>query len=268
MADVDTPTVHVPSPPPGLAEPIAVDPPAHHAPELEDPSPTKRQRSYQQLKRVPDDEAPDTRGASGSGGPVPLLPLAGDEPPVPSSGEEDSEESTVPYDDAEYCDLYLDEHSAVWSQLDEGRRVCAVASSFSTPLLREEEVDVCQLRTPHCLLASSSDATEAAYAATRGKPRTRAQLNRARKEATTTDLRMYSKQFAQAKQLEYESWKGNEVFDLVDLRCTPCKNFVTGRWVLTVKRTRDGEFSKAKARWVLRGFQDKQPALDSVWLVK
>ena len=50
----------------------------------------------------------------------------------------------------------------------------------------------------------------------------------------------------------------NEVFDLVDLRHARCKNYVTGRWVLTVKLDKDGKFQKVKARWVLRGFQDKQ----------
>ena len=33
---------------------------------------------------------------------------------------------------------------------------------------------------------------------------------------------------------------------------------VTGRWALTLKRDKDGNFLKTKARWVLRGFQDKQ----------
>ena len=33
---------------------------------------------------------------------------------------------------------------------------------------------------------------------------------------------------------------------------------MTGHWVLTVKRDRDGKFQKRKARWVLRGFQDRQ----------
>ena len=50
----------------------------------------------------------------------------------------------------------------------------------------------------------------------------------------------------------------NDVFDLVDIRQFKPKNFVTGRWVLTVKRDRDGKFQKCKARWVLRGFQDRQ----------
>ncbi len=35
-------------------------------------------------------------------------------------------------------------------------------------------------------------------------------------------------------------------------------NYVTGRWVLTLKWDKDGNFIKCKARWVLRGFQDKQ----------
>ena len=36
------------------------------------------------------------------------------------------------------------------------------------------------------------------------------------------------------------------------------KNYVTGRWVLTIKTDKQGNFLGAKARWVLRGFQDKQ----------
>ena len=71
-------------------------------------------------------------------------------------------------------------------------------------------------------------------------------------------MRAYTKQFAEAKKAEYESWKDNEVFDLVDLRKTYCKSFVTGRWVVTFKRDKEGKFLKCKARWVLRGFQDRQ----------
>ena len=36
------------------------------------------------------------------------------------------------------------------------------------------------------------------------------------------------------------------------------KNYVTGRWVLTIKTDKQGNFLSSKARWVLRGFQDKQ----------
>ena len=87
-------------------------------------------------------------------------------------------------------------------------------------------------------------------------PLTKKQL-KAQKEANATDLRNFSKQFKEAKLLEYESWKENEVFELVDTRNVHCNNWVTGRWVLTVKRDKEGNFQKCKAGWVLRGFQDK-----------
>jgi hypothetical protein len=63
---------------------------------------------------------------------------------------------------------------------------------------------------------------------------------------------------AKAKQDEYKSWVDNDVFELVDLRKVKCRNFVRGRWVLTVKRDKDGNFLKCKARWVLQGYLDKQ----------
>ena len=50
----------------------------------------------------------------------------------------------------------------------------------------------------------------------------------------------------------------NEVFNPVDLRKIKPKNYVTGRWVLTIKTDKQGNFLKAKARWVLGGFQNKQ----------
>ena len=56
--------------------------------------------------------------------------------------------------------------------------------------------------------------------------------NRARKEATIN-----ARLFIEAKSAEIKSWFDNDVFDLVDIRKFP-KNFVTGRWVLTVKRER------------------------------
>ena len=82
--------------------------------------------------------------------------------------------------------------------------------------------------------------------------------NRARKEATLKELKIYARVFVEAKSVEIKSWFDNDVFDLVDIRKFKPKNFVTGRWVLTVKRDRDGKFQKCKARWVLRGFQDRQ----------
>ena len=47
-------------------------------------------------------------------------------------------------------------------------------------------------------------------------------------------------------------------FNLIDMRKVKPKIYVTGRWVLTIKTDKQGNFLKAKARWVLRGFQDKE----------
>ena len=57
---------------------------------------------------------------------------------------------------------------------------------------------------------------------------------------------------------EHKYWVDNDVYDIVDMRKSPPKYFVKGRWVLTVKRDKDGKFLKCKARWVFNGFQDKQ----------
>ena len=80
------------------------------------------------------------------------------------------------------------------------------------------------------------------------------------KEASATDVRQFAKQFLQAKQDECKTWVEKEVYELVDLRKMKerPKNYITGRWVLTVKRDKEGNFLKCKARCVLRGFQDKQ----------
>ena len=89
--------------------------------------------------------------------------------------------------------------------------------------------------------------------------RTRAKMrSRARKEASAQEVRGYDEQFAEAKHLEYRSWIDNEVFDLIDMRKVKPGNSVTGRWVLTIKTDKQGNFLRAKARWVLRGFQVEQ----------
>ena len=67
-----------------------------------------------------------------------------------------------------------------------------------------------------------------------------------RKEATATDLRQYAEQFNEAKLKEYQSWKDNNVFELVDTRNIKVKSFITGRWVLTVRKTR-WNFRKGKS---------------------
>ena len=83
-------------------------------------------------------------------------------------------------------------------------------------------------------------------------------VGKKRKEATQQEKRQLAKQFLDAKKAECQSWIDNEVFDLVDMRKTRVRNFVAGRWVLTVKKDKDGNSQKCKARWVLKGFQDKK----------
>ena len=80
----------------------------------------------------------------------------------------------------------------------------------------------------------------------------------ARKEASAQEVRGYYKQFAEAKHLENTSLVDNKVFDLMDMRNVKPRTYVTGRWVLTIKTDKQGNFLRTKARWVLRGLQDKQ----------
>ena len=76
--------------------------------------------------------------------------------------------------------------------------------------------------------------------------RARAKMrSRARKEASAQDVRRCCKQFAEAKHLEYKSWVDNKVFELIDTRKVKPRNFVTGRWVLTIKTDKQGNFFKA-----------------------
>eukprot|EP00975_Prorocentrum_lima_P028104 5905172-Prorocentrum_lima.AAC.1 len=55
----------------------------------------------------------------------------------------------------------------------------------------------------------------------------------ARCEATATEKSQFAKQFLDAEQVEIRSWQENDVYDLVDLRKVPVKNYITGRWALT-----------------------------------
>ena len=64
---------------------------------------------------------------------------------------------------------------------------------------------------------------------------------------------MYQALFQKAKEEEDQSWIKNNVFRFIKVKGKP-ENYVTGRWVLTVKRDKAGNFVKCKARWVLRGF--------------
>ena len=75
----------------------------------------------------------------------------------------------------------------------------------------------------------------------------------------TQDMqRKYAKEIRAAKLDEFKSYLDNDALRFVDRRkLAKDVNFLTGRWVLTVKVDKNGFFSKFKARWVCRGFQDK-----------
>ena len=80
------------------------------------------------------------------------------------------------------------------------------------------------------------------------------------------EFRQYRLQFQEAKQHEHKSWVDNDVYDLMDMNKHPARNFVKGRWALILKRDKDGKFQKCKARWVLKGFQDKQKWINKLTL--
>ena len=70
--------------------------------------------------------------------------------------------------------------------------------------------------------------------------------------------RKYAKEIRAAKLEELKSYLDNDAIRLTHRRqLSRDVNFLTGRWVLTVKVDKNGYFSKFKARWVCRGFQDK-----------
>ena len=120
-------------------------------------------------------------------------------------------------------------------------------------LIRKTDKDhvdrLCKNMTDHdrALLALYSSKQESLKASS-----TSALIEKKRKEATATETRASQKQFLEAKHLERKSWLDNEVFDLVDTRKIQVRNWVAGRWVLTLKRDKHGNFLKTKARWVLR----------------
>ena len=71
-------------------------------------------------------------------------------------------------------------------------------------------------------------------------------------------LRKYAKEIKQAKLEEFRSFLDFTAMTFRDKRRHKIDNYVTGRWVLTIKVDKDGQFKKFKARWVCRGFQDAQ----------
>ena len=160
-------------------------------------------------------------------------------------------------EDDENGDLYVDEHPAVWSYLSEAMKTISNLKSFSVQQTSKRDLLVSKAVYDGSARNWYARLDEVLHASARSQGAKKKKAA-ARKEATATDVRQYYKQFNEAKKSEIESWKENEVYELVDMRKIQCRNYVTGRWVLTIKRNQDGTFEKCKARWVLRGFQDKQ----------
>ena len=74
-------------------------------------------------------------------------------------------------------------------------------------------------------------------------------------EASAQEVRGYYKQFAQSKHLEWKSRIDNEVFDLVDKREVQTEEFCDPMMGTSHQETdKQGNFFRAKARWVLRVF--------------
>ena len=211
---------------------------------------------------------------------------------IPTYDLTDTNDDVIHLDYCEDKDIYLidpESDCGQWKYMDESQKCYANCASFSRPtnIIGEalKEVNSCmhlmecrydidpspvfQSRTRADIVEDMSGITDEdrtlfikslralghGYKAT---PKSRSAAMRKRKEATSTELRKYRDQFSEAKHAEVKSWIGNEVYDIIDMRKMKVKNFVTGRWVLVVKNDKDGNFSKCKARWVLRGFQDKQ----------
>ena len=163
----------------------------HEKPEREDSPERKRQKG--------DDEASDpTASSSGL-----------NRPQAQPVKEEDGEgDERIPYyrePHEEHGDLAIDEDQAFWSRYCGETKIVANAASLTVPQAEgNEHIDAESLYMQDPLLRTDVWASKLS--------------NRPRKEATATDTRQYAKRFLEAKIQEHQSWKENEVFDLVDAR--------------------------------------------------
>ena len=208
----------------------------------------------------------------------------GDEDTVPYSTGSDR---TIPYesDHSLISDLYVDKLS--WTFLTQEQKLCSNTASFSVPryitglpvdvLHTDSPSDLAWLTSHQALKANVRHQKKRAYGDLSAEYSGITEEDRAfltlwqtsdeehahlvgkkRKDASQQEQRELVKQFLEAKKAECQSWLDNDVYDLVDTRRLQVKNFVSGRWVLTVKRDKDGNFLKCKERWVLRGFKDRR----------
>ena len=190
----------------------------------------------------------------------------------------------------EDSDLVLDE--ALWTQFTHGQKVCRNTGPFTVPRDIEDrpsslhavqsaeahndfsffahtrqhsKYDIESVRhgltdDDQAMLRLYTECIQNVYRETGALKASTTQelIGKKRTEAAQQEFRAYTKQFLEAKQLRCKSWLGNEVFDPVDTRKLQVRNWVTGRRVLTIKRDKEGKLLKTKARWALRGFQDRQ----------
>ena len=254
----------------------------------------------EELPNIPDSDDERDPNAAPSGHQQPLLPYENAESDplnIPPPQEEQAQESeqedtdeTIPYNDdsddtQDYSDLFVDE--ANWSYLTQEQKLCCNTASFSVPRyidgsavpvgkvqsssLYGMSYSVISPRRQGARKTNRSDILEQYHGMTEEdkayltlyQVSTSASylVGKKRKEASQLEKRQLAKHFLEAKQAECKSWIDKEVFDLVDMRKIKVRNYVAGRWVLTVSTTKtdkDGNFLKRKARWVLKGFQDKQ----------
>ena len=162
-------------------------------------------------------------------------------------------------------DLYVLTNDEHWIMTPEAHKYAAAAGSFCFVTTENgEQQDIYNLTTGPgvqrslCLneVIDDSSSTQVEFPTGVGSQTT--YWNAVWPPVEKQQDQLYHKQFAEAKQLEKKSWIDNEVFDLVDMRKFKPKNYVSGRWVPTIKTDKQGNFLRAKARWVLRGFEDKQ----------
>ena len=156
---------------------------------------------------------------------VPQSPAPHDAVPIPESGSESDSDRTVDYRDDPATLLALVESSdAVLLQLPDDFYVpdfvLVDGDGFASWLTRQDKIKAGSV-TPEM-------------------------------------ARRYAKEIRMAKLDEFKSYLDNGALRLADKRkLSRDVNFLTGRCVLTVKVDTNGYFSKFKARWVCRGFQDK-----------
>ena len=105
------------------------------------------------------------------------------------------------------------------------RRLCETAALFTTPGdVDGDNVDVAlpPSRGVKDPISRVTHSVEVRFF-------TAKRVDRSRKEACATYLRQYSKQFAEAKAKEHQSWKENEVFDRADMRKYKPSSFCCGK---------------------------------------